>query len=124
MAALCRVVFGAVFLVSGTLKLRDPSWPRAAAGLGVPRSVVPAVAPVEIVLGAAIVAGVAPSVTVALGLLLLAGFTVVVLLALSRPVGERPRCACFGRWSARPVDCWSVVRNLAFAALGVGALIA
>jgi len=123
MATVCRIAFGAVFLVSGTLKLRDPSWRGAAAQLRVPALLIPAVAPVEIVLGAGIAAGVAPDASMGLGLALLGAFTAVLVAALRIPAGERPRCACFGRWSARPVDGWSVARNLVFAAIGVGALV-
>lgn len=123
MGTVCRIVFGAVFLVSGTLKLRDSSWRGAAAQLRVPALLIPAVAPIELVLGAGIAAGVAPEVSIGLGLGLLGIFTAVVVAALRIPAGERPRCACFGRWSARPVDGWSVARNLIFAAIGVAALV-
>ena len=102
MATACRIAFGAVFLVSGTLKLRDPSWRSAASQLRVPALLIPLVAPIEIVLGAGIAAGVAPDVSVGLGLVLLGAFTAVVVAALRVPAAERPRCACFGRWSARP----------------------
>ena len=52
-----RVVFGLIFLSSGTLKLRDRKWPMAAELLRVPRLVIPIVAPIEIIVGAFLVVG-------------------------------------------------------------------
>lgn len=122
MSAAARVLLGLVFLVSGTLKLRDPGWPSAATILGVPRPVVGLVAPGEIVLGALLAAGVASTTVEVVALVVLLAFTAVLGLAARRPVGERPVCACFGRWSARAVDRWSVLRNVGFIALAVAAL--
>ena len=124
MALLLRVVFGSIFLVSGALKLRDPGWRAAANSFGVPTRLAPAVPVVEILVGACVVAGVAPDVSVTAGLVLLAAFTLALAWMLRRPADQRPVCACFGRWSARPVDGRSVLRNLAFAAVGVAALVA
>src|SRR3954451_7785423 len=53
---LLRGLIGVVFLVSGTLKLRQPAWASAAAAFGAPRPVIPVVPWVEIVLGALLVA--------------------------------------------------------------------
>ena len=124
MALFVRVVFGAVFLVSGTLKLRDPSWREAAGAFGVPARLAGLVPALEVVVGAVIVAGVAPLWTIGVGLGLLAVFTGALASVMGRPVDQRPVCACFGRWSARPVDGRSLVRNLAFVALGVAAWVA
>jgi uncharacterized membrane protein YphA (DoxX/SURF4 family) len=116
------VLLGLIFLASGTLKLRDPSWPDAAAALAVPPMLVGLVAPMEIVLGAVVVAGLGSPIGAAAALVVLLAFTAMLLQVLARPAAARPVCACFGRWSSRPVDRWSVVRNLGFIALAVVAL--
>lgn len=121
-ATIARVLLGLVFLTSGTLKLRDRSWPTAAASLGTPQRIIPLVAPVEIVIGALVVAGVAAMVVTAIAIALLVAFSAVILRALRRPVSSRPTCACFGRFSSRPVDGWSLLRNGLFIALGVVSL--
>ena len=123
-AALARIAFGSVFLISGALKLRDRSWPEAARSMGAPAYVVPLVAPVEIVLGALIVAGVGSGAVVLCGLVLLVVFSAVLVRVLRQPVGERPRCACFGNWSSDSLSPASLLRNAAFVALGVVALVA
>ncbi len=117
-----RIVLGALFLASGALKLRDPSWPGAARAMGAPRWTVPLIAPVEIVLGAALAAGVAKPWPAWLALGLLAVFSAALVRVLRHPHDERPACACFGRWSAKPVGAGSILRNGALAALAVLAL--
>ena len=119
---LARIALGALFLASGALKLRDPSWPGAARAMGAPRWTVPFVAPVEIVLGAGLAAGVAEPWPAWLALVLLAAFSAALARVLRHPVGERPACACFGRWSARPVGAGSLVRNGVLGLLAVAAL--
>lgn len=117
-----RIALGVLFLASGALKLRDPSWPDAARAMGAPRWTVPVIAPAEIVLGAGLAAGVAEPWAAWLALALLVGFSAALARVLRRPVGERPACACFGRWSSRPVGAGSLLRNGALAALAVLAL--
>ncbi len=117
-----RIVLGALFLASGALKLRDPSWPGAARAMGAPRWTVPLIAPVEIALGAALAAGVAEPWPAWVALALLAAFSAALMRVLTRPVGERPACACFGRWSSKPVGAGSLLRNGVLAALAVLAL--
>lgn len=117
MSVAARIALGAVFLLAGALKLRDHSWPAAAMTLGAPRQIVRLIAPAEIALGALLVAGVAAPVPSLLAELALAVFTIAILRAMRRPLSERPVCACFGRWSARPVGSSSVVRNLILLAL-------
>jgi len=85
--------------------------------LGAPPRIVRFIAPAEIILGALLVAGVAAPVPSLLAELALAVFTIAILRAMRRPLSERPVCACFGRWSARPVGSSSVVRNLILLAL-------
>jgi hypothetical protein len=80
--------------------------------LGAPRRLIPLIAPTEIILGALLVAGVAAPIPSLAAEVTLAIFTVALLRAMRRPPSQRPICACFGRWSARPVDSGSIVRNL------------
>ncbi|WP_420610037.1 MauE/DoxX family redox-associated membrane protein [Candidatus Poriferisodalis sp.] len=122
-SAIARVALGVLFLVSGALKLRDPSWPGAARAMGAPRWTVPFIAPVEIVLGAGLAAGVAEPWPAWLALGLLVVFTAALARVLQRPRDERPACACFGRWSSKPVGAGSLLRNGLLAALAVLALI-
>lgn len=118
-----RIVLGGIFLVSGSLKLRDPGWRRDAPLLGVPRLLVPAVPLAEIVLGALLAAGVAVTWAAAAAVAVLAAFTLVLLRVMRRPAEERPRCACFGRFSAGEVGAASVLRNTVFLALALLVLV-
>ena len=118
-----RIALGVLFLASGALKLRDPSWPGAARAMGAPRWTVPLIAPIEIVLGAGLAAGVAEPWPAWLALGLLAAFSAALARVLRRPPQHRPACACFGRWFAKPVTAWSLVRNGVLAALAVVALV-
>ena len=122
-SAIARIALGVLFLGSGALKLRDPSWPGAARAMGAPRWTVPFIAPVEIVLGAGLAAGVAEPWPAWLALGLLVVFTAALARVLQRPHEERPACACFGRWSSKPVGAGSLLRNGLLAALAVLALI-
>ncbi|WP_428119146.1 MauE/DoxX family redox-associated membrane protein [Candidatus Poriferisodalis sp.] len=118
-----RIALGVLFLASGALKLRDPSWPGAARAMGAPRWTVPVIAPIEIVLGAGLAAGVAEPWLAWLALALLAAFSGALALVLRRPPDDRPACACFGPWSAKPVGAGSLLRNGALAVLAVVALV-
>lgn len=104
------VLLGAVFLAAGTLKLRDPSWRDAARRMGAPPLVSRPLPLVEIVLGALLVVGVAPLVVRGAAAVLLAGFVAVLVRAVRSD--DPPVCACFGRWSARPVDAVSLARTM------------
>jgi uncharacterized membrane protein YphA (DoxX/SURF4 family) len=109
------ILLGLVFLVSGASKLAaGPGWPEQARGLGAPSFVVPVLPWFEIVLG--------PTLAAVTALLVLVGFTVLILRRLAE--GRRPPCACFGAWSTKPLGRGHVVRNLGFIALAVVALLA
>ncbi|HCK75135.1 MAG: DoxX family membrane protein [Acidimicrobiales bacterium] len=112
MVSLARIVLGVVFLTSGALKIRDSSWAATAAAFGTPRLLAKPLPFLEIFLGSLLVAGLGVPWTSIAAEVLLAVFTVAMLRAMRRPITERPRCACFGRWTARPVSSSSVVRNL------------
>ncbi len=118
-----RVGLGALLAMSGALKLWDRSWPTAARALGAPRWSVPLIAPIEIVLGACLVSGVAKPWTTWVALGLLVTFSVVLALVLRRPLNQRPACACFGHWSAKPVRVGSLVRNFVLTFVAVVALL-
>jgi uncharacterized membrane protein YphA (DoxX/SURF4 family) len=113
-----RVALGAVFVLAGASKVAaGRHWPHQATQLGVAPTIATVVPWFELVLGAAIAAGLAPTVSAGVGLATLVAFTVLVLHTLRQ--GRRPPCACFGAWSARPLGWRHVARNAAFAVLAV-----
>lgn len=117
------ILLGLVFLVSGGSKLAaGPAWPEQARGLGAPSFLVPVLPWFEIVLGAVLVMQLVPTIAVVVAMLVLVGFTVLILRRLAE--GQRPPCACFGAWSTRPIGRGHVVRNLGFIGLAVVALLA
>lgn len=115
---IAAVIVGAAFVVAGASKLaaRD-TWPAHAAGLGAPSWTVPIVPWFELVVGALLVVQVARPLMAAIAIALLAVFTVMIVGRIRE--GQRPPCACFGAWSAKPIGAGHVVRNLALIALGV-----
>lgn len=112
------VVLGAVFVTSGLLKVRDPSWPAAARAFGTPGLLVPVVPWAEVAVGVAAAAGFAVGAIGALALL--AAFSALIAVHLFRH--DAVPCACFGRASTRPVRPAHLVRNAVLAALAVVAL--
>lgn len=118
-------ILGVVFLAAGAAKLANHQrWSIEARELGVPgqlASLTPALPYVEIALGAALVAQIAPVVSASIALLLLAAFTMLIARVLAH--GRRPSCACFGTWSARPLGRGHVVRNVVLMALALVALV-
>jgi uncharacterized membrane protein YphA (DoxX/SURF4 family) len=120
-SALARVVVGAVFLVSGTLKLRQPAWRATAPEFGTPRWLVPVLPAAEIGLGALLVAQLGGRWVPLAALILLLAFTAAIVRQLVR--GQAVPCACFGELSARPVDRLTVARNLALAMLALVAVV-
>ena len=82
-----------------------------------------AIAPIEIILGAMLVVGVGTPWTSIGAEVLLAMFTIAMLRVMRRLVSQRPTCACFGRWTSRPVDTSSFKESvlLALAAISSGA---
>ncbi len=120
-AALAAVALGVVFVLAGASKVAAGArWPIDAAGLGVSRSVAVAVPWVELVVGAALVVRLVMPAPAIVALVLLVAMTAVILRRLAG--GDRPPCACFGAWSARPIGAGHVVRNVAFVTLAVIAL--
>ena len=120
-AAACRIVVGAVFLVSGTLKLRQPAWRATAGEFGAPAWLVPVLPAAEIALGALLVAQLGGPWVPLAALVLLLAFTAAIVRQLVR--GSAVPCACFGELSARPVDRLTVARNLALCSLTLVAVV-
>jgi hypothetical protein len=104
------VLLGAVFVISGVLKLSAPAlWRTQSADLGVP-GVVAAVLPiVEVVIGALLIAQLARRAAAIVAGVLLLCFTVLLVVRLMQ--GRRPPCACFGALSAKPISWANVGRN-------------
>jgi uncharacterized membrane protein YphA (DoxX/SURF4 family) len=117
------ILLGIVFLVSGGSKIAaGPAWPEQAKGLGAPSFVVPVLPWFEIVLGAVLVVQIAPVLAAATAFVVLAVFTALIARRLSQ--GQHPPCACFGTWSTKPLGRSHLVRNVAFMALAIAALLA
>jgi uncharacterized membrane protein YphA (DoxX/SURF4 family) len=120
---LAGVALGAVFLVAAVAKLARPGWAQeGAASLRVPVRLAAAVPLVELVLGALLVAGVAPPWPALAAAVVLMAFTVVLVRALRRGAGGR--CACFGALGRGRITGWSLARNavlLVLAAVAVSA---
>ncbi len=116
------LALGAVLLVSAVAKISSRSWPAQAAALGAPGWAAPLVPAVELVVGAALVTHLGyPLAPIVAGLLLL-GFSALLMANLA--AGRRPRCACFGSRSTRPIGGHSLVRNGLLIALAIIAALA
>lgn len=88
--------------------------------LGAPRLVVPVLPWIEVLLGALLIAQwQRRPMAIAAGAMLVA-FTALILANLAR--GRRPRCACFGSWSSRPLGWRHVARNAVLVALALVAI--
>ncbi len=122
MVAAASVALGAVFLISGVLKVSAPQqWRAQSAGLGVPRPVAAVVPFVELVVGALLVTQIARRLVALVAGALLVGFTSLLVLRLAQ--GRRPPCACFGAWSSKPIGWNNVVRNAVFLALAAAVVV-
>lgn len=116
----CGVVLGAVFLVAGGSKIAaGEMWPQQAADLGAPQLAALILPWWELVVGAVLIAQVAPVAAAAAAIVTLIAFTALIAARLRQ--GQRPPCACFGAWSASPIGWQHVVRNVVL--IGVGAVV-
>lgn len=119
---LLRVGIGLVFVSAGIAKVRDDRSFRAALGatvsvqqlrqlasLGVPTA--------ELVVGALLVAGIAPGAAALAAAMMLLAFAVWAARVVRS--GASVTCGCFGS-GARPVSQFVVVRNLVLAAVATG----
>ena len=116
------LILGAVFLLSGILKMSAlRQWRTQSADLGVPRVVATFVPVIELVVGALLTAQVERRVVALVAAALLVGFTILLVLRLAQ--GRRPPCACFGALTTKPIGWRNLVRNgvlLALAAFVAG----
>ena len=118
MIVVVSLLLGAVFLVSGILKVAGPrEWLTESAALGVPRAVAVVVPVVELLIGALLIAQLARRLVAVAAALLLIAFTTLLVVRLRQ--GRRPPCACFGALSTKPIGWGNVVRNAAFLALAL-----
>jgi uncharacterized membrane protein YphA (DoxX/SURF4 family) len=119
---IARILVGAAFVVAGVAKLAaGRNWPDQAAGLGVGRMIAVPLPWAEVALGASTMVGLVHPWPAWACTVMLAAFTVVIAAHLRR--GARPPCACFGTWSARPIEPGHLVRNgVLFGLAVVGAL--
>lgn len=120
LGAVASVAIGLVFLVSGASKLASPqAWQAGADGLGVPRFAARPVPFAEIAVGAVLAAVWQRSFVAWIAVAMLVAFT--ALLALRLAQGQRPVCACFGSWSAKPIGVVHILRNAGFLLLALAA---
>lgn len=115
---IAAVVVGVAFVIAGASKLAArEAWASQARGLGAPTFSVPMLPWIELGVGAALVAQFARQVFAAVAIGLLLAFTVLIVVRLR--AGQRPPCACFGAWSAKPIGAGHVARNLALLVVAV-----
>lgn len=125
---LARLILVGIFVVSAVAKLLDrPGSKAAALDFGVPAPLAGLVAaglPVAELLCAALLVSADPGASAGalLSILLLASFTVAIVVNLVR--GRRPDCHCFGQLSAAPTGWPTVARNGALLVLAVLPLLA
>lgn len=111
-SVVAAVILGVVFLTAGVSKFAARErWPDQAAALGVRRGLATVVPPLEIGLGALLVAQIARGAVAIVAAVVLVVFTGLILIRITE--GHRPPCACFGAWSATPLGAVHIVRNLA-----------
>lgn len=121
-AVVAAVLLGAAFVVAGASKLAArESWPVQALGLGAPAWTVPLVPWIEMVIGALLLVQLFRPAMAAAAAVLLVLFTIMLLRKLA--AGERPPCACFGAWSAKPIGWGHIARNAGLLCLAGAALL-
>lgn len=123
LAVAAAVVVGAAFVLAGAAKIvMGRAWPAQAAGLGVPRSIAVVVPWWELLVGALLIVQFQRQVVAWVAVATLVAFTALIAVRLSR--GQRPPCACFGAWTARPIGAGTVARNAGLIAVAVVAAVA
>lgn len=114
--AAAGVLVGVAMCVAGGAKVAAArTWPEQARAMGAPAFIVPSLPWIEILLGATLVARLAPVVSGAAAIVMLTAFTALILVNLAR--GRRPMCACFGAWRPTPLGWKHVARNLVLVAM-------
>lgn len=111
LSLIASVVLGGVMCIAGASKIAMSNrWPAEAASMRAPRFVIPFVPWIEIASGALLVAQWQREVVGTAVAVLLIAFTVLIVVNLVD--GNRPSCACFGTWSARPLGWSHIARNV------------
>ena len=117
-ATIASIVLGAVFVLAGASKLAaGPAWPAQARDLGAPQAAIRVLPWIEMVIGALLVVQITEPWPALVAIALLLAFSVFIVMRIRE--GQRPPCACFGAWSASPIGPKHLLRNAAFAVLGV-----
>ena len=125
---LVSVALGLMFVWAGVSKLaQGKEWSIASTPFFTGRTFIDSVVKwalpwCEVVLGALLIAQVAPLATGVAACVLLVGFTVRIVQLLRR--GERPACRCFGAVSRAPLSMNHVWRNMVFLILSVLVVVA
>ncbi len=107
------VLLGGAMIVAGAAKVAARhSWPVQAKEMGAPGWVIPILPWLELAIGAALIVGTKD--IQRLGAVAAAGLLTVFSVQIARMLrrGQRPVCACFGSWSARPLGPRHLARNL------------
>jgi putative oxidoreductase len=122
-----RLGLGALFIVAGVLKLRDPTgFATEIANYRFLAEAAPWLAAtlpmVEVILGAALIA--APALWRRGAALAMAGLLVVFTVAVTQAVarGINVDCGCFGGAASGPVSGWTIARDLGLLAASVALL--
>jgi uncharacterized membrane protein YphA (DoxX/SURF4 family) len=114
------LVVATVFIYAGVAKFATfENWTFQARALGAPDPFVVLVPLAEIALAVLLVGGWWFDQAVAASLILLVGFTILLLVRLRDP--ERLPCACFGATSQRPMSWLDVLRNVILIAVLIAA---
>ena len=119
--AVCRIVVGALLLLSGAAKLRNRDWPATAKQFGTPKPLIPLIPWAELGLGALLAAQIGGPWIAGAALALLGAFTIAVAVHLARH--DNVPCGCFGATSTEPVSRLTVLRNLALCGLCLVAVV-
>lgn len=115
-------VLGGVLVVAGVTKIAaGTAWPAQAAAMGTPRWLARIVPWVEIAVGAAVAVRLAVQWATLAAMAMLVAFSMLILHRLAQ--GDRPPCACFGAWSARPLSWVDLARNGGLLILGAVVLV-
>ncbi len=120
-SSFAAALLGLAFVVAGASKLAaGDAWPAQARDLGAPPVAIAPLPWLELVIGAALVAQLVEPWPAVVAIALLIAFSALIARRLA--AGERPPCACFGAWSARPIGPGHLARNFALMVLGLLAL--
>lgn len=112
---------GAAKLVQGPHEVRDGMAPLLSHFPATLKNLVAWVlAPTELLLGLALVVGFGRVAAATCAIVLLVGFTVVLVRVVRQ--GRPVQCRCFGSLSAESVGGWSIARNLVLLALAAATL--